>query len=71
MSPAKNYIRKREAPDAAEVRMQREIRVMLPAIGARYGLAGTALKFAMESALGTPAHAYACLSSIERSLGPR
>lgn len=68
---AKEFVRKRDRPDADDVRSRQRIRVLLPEIGVRYGLAGDALEFAMDNAMAHPRHALWCLQSIERSLVPR
>ncbi len=68
---ARQFIKKRDALDAYQKRLRDEVRVMLPRVGAIYGLHGEALKFAMDAAIANVAHAHACLSAIERSLVPR
>ncbi len=67
---ARQLIAKRDAFDADAKRKCREIRILLPTIGARYGLSDDAFRVALNSALSQPVHAHACLKAIERSLKP-
>ena len=69
----RQFIAKREALDANELRMCAYMRSVLPVIGPRFGLTGEALDIAMETSQSQLqiSHAHACLKAIERSLVPR
>ena len=68
---AKAFIQKRDRRCALDERRWAEVKVLLPKLGARYGLHGEALQFALENARASIAHSYECLKAIERSLVPR